>query len=267
MYKSTFHVEKMDCPCEVNLIRMTLNELTGIQHLDADLAQRRITILHTCQVDILTEKLQSLALGTTLESCEQVEESLAYVPTSSAHQEKKLLITVLMVNAIFFLIESIIGWLFQSMGLMADALDMLADALVYGMALIVVGKSILHKQRIAQFSGYIQITLAIIGIIEVLRRYMGAESYPSPIAMATMSFLALAGNAYCLWLLQRNNSQEAHMRASLIFSANDVLINIGIIFTAFAVWLTNSPLPDLIIGTVVFVLVLRGAWRILQIAK
>lgn len=266
MYKSTFHVEKMDCPCEVNLIRMTLNELTGIQHLEADLAQRRITILHTCQVDILTEKLQSLALGTRLESSEQAEESIV-APTSSAHQEKKLLITVLMVNAIFFLIESIIGFLFQSMGLMADALDMLADALVYGMALIVVGKSILHKQRIAQFSGYIQITLAIIGIIEVLRRYMGAESYPSPIAMATMSFLALAGNAYCLWLLQRNNSQEAHMRASLIFSANDVLINIGIIFTALAVWLTGSPLPDLIIGTVVFVLVLRGAWRILQIAK
>lgn len=266
MYKSTFYVEKMDCPCEVNLIRMTLNELTGIQHLEADLAQRRITILHTCQVDILTEKLQSLALGTRLESSEQAEESIV-APTSSAHQEKKLLITVLMVNAIFFLIESIIGWLFQSMGLMADALDMLADALVYGMALIVVGKSILHKQRIAQFSGYIQITLAIIGIIEVLRRYMGAESYPSPIAMATMSSLALVGNAYCLWLLQRNNSQEAHMRASLIFSANDVLINIGIIFTALAVWLTGSPLPDLIIGTVVFVLVLRGAWRILQIAK
>lgn len=266
MYKSTFYVEKMDCPCEVNLIRMTLNELTGIQHLEADLAQRRITILHTCQVDILIEKLQSLALGTRLESSEQAEESLV-APTSSAHQEKKLLITVLMVNAIFFLIESVIGFLFQSMGLMADALDMLADALVYGMALIVVGKSILHKQLIAQFSGYIQITLAIIGIIEVLRRYMGAESYPSPIAMATMSFLALAGNAYCLWLLQRNNSQEAHMRASLIFSANDVLINIGIIFTALAVWLTGSPLPDLIIGTVVFVLVLRGAWRILQIAK
>lgn len=245
---------------------MTLNELTGIQHLEADLAQRRITILHTCQVDILTEKLQSLALGTRLESSEQAEESLV-APTSSAHQEKKLLITVLMVNAIFFLIESVIGFLFQSMGLMADALDMLADALVYGMALIVVGKSILHKQRIAQFSGYIQITLAIIGIIEVLRRYMGAESYPSPIAMATMSFLALVGNAYCLWLLQRNNSQEAHMRASLIFSANDVLINIGIIFTALAVWLTGSPLPDLIIGTVVFFLVLRGAWRILQIAK
>lgn len=266
MYKSTFYVEKMDCPCEVNLIRMTLNELTGIQHLEADLAQRRITILHTCQVNILIEKLQSLALGTRLESSEQAEESLV-APTSSAHQEKKLLITVLMVNAIFFLIESVIGFLFQSMGLMADALDMLADALVYGMALIVVGKSILHKQRIAQFSGYIQITLAIIGIIEVLRRYMGAESYPSPIAMATMSFLALVGNAYCLWLLQRNNSQEAHMRASLIFSANDVLINIGIIFTALAVWLTGSPLPDLIIGTVVFVLVLRGAWRILQIAK
>lgn len=266
MYKSTFYVEKMDCPCEVNLIRMTLNELTSIQHLEADLAQRRITILHTCQVDILTEKLQSLALGTRLESSEQAEESLV-APTSSAHQEKKLLITVLMVNAIFFLIESIIGFLFQSMGLMADALDMLADALVYGMALIVVGKSILHKQRIAQFSGYIQIILAIIGIIEVLRRYMGAESYPSPIAMATMSFLALVGNAYCLWLLQRNNSQEAHMRASLIFSANDVLINIGIIFTALAVWLTGSSLPDLIIGTVVFVLVLRGAWRILQIAK
>jgi Co/Zn/Cd efflux system component len=85
--------------------------------------------------------------------------------------------------------------------------------------------------------------------------------------MILISFFALAGNAGCLYLLQKTKSQEAHMQASMIFTSMDVIANLGVIVAGAFVYLTGSKLPDLIIGTIVFILVGRGAQRILKLSK
>ena len=57
------------------------------------------------------------------------------------------------------------------------------------------------------------------------------------------------------------------MQASMTFTSNDVVINWGVIIASVLVnWLGSSK-PDLIIGTIVFVIVVQGAIRILNIAK
>jgi Co/Zn/Cd efflux system component len=71
----------------------------------------------------------------------------------------------------------------------------------------------------------------------------------------------------CLYLLQRNKSKEAHMQASMIFTSNDIIINTGVIVAALMVHWFQSGYPDLIIGALVFVIVARGAYRILQLGK
>lgn len=85
--------------------------------------------------------------------------------------------------------------------------------------------------------------------------------------MIGISILALAANAVCLWLLQKSKSNEAHMKASMIFTSNDVIINSGVILAGVLVLLTQSKYPDLIIGTIVFLIVVRGAIRILKLGK
>ena len=82
-----------------------------------------------------------------------------------------------------------------------------------------------------------------------------------------LSLLALAGNASCLSLLQRSKSKEAHMQASMIFTSMDVIVNIGVNVAGAFVYVTGSNIPDLIGGTIVFVLVARGSYRILQLLK
>ena len=85
--------------------------------------------------------------------------------------------------------------------------------------------------------------------------------------MIYISILALIANAICLFLLQRSKSKEAHMRASMIFTSNDVIINLGVIIAGIMVnWLSSNK-PDLIIGTIVFALVIQGAFRILKLSK
>jgi Co/Zn/Cd efflux system component len=150
----------------------------------------------------------------------------------------------------------------------ADSLDMLADAFVYGISLLAVGGTLAMKKRVAKLAGYFQITLAVIGFIEVLRRFFGVEKMPDFSTMIVVSVLALIANATCLWLLQKSKSrEEAHMKASLIFTSNDVIINLGVIVAGLLVNWLNSNKPDLIIGSIVFILVIQGAIRILKLGK
>ena len=153
------------------------------------------------------------------------------------------------------------------MGLVADSLDMLADATVYGMSLMVVGAAVGRKKRVAWWSGLLQSLMAVAGMVEVVRRFVSPSLPPEFAAMIWMSALSLVANAYCLWLLNRQKSGDAHMRASVIFSANDVVVNLGVILSGVAVWIFNSRVPDLVVGAVVFVIVLRGAVRIFKLSR
>jgi Co/Zn/Cd efflux system component len=85
--------------------------------------------------------------------------------------------------------------------------------------------------------------------------------------MVMVALLALVGNAACLFLLQKSRSKEAHMQASMIFTSNDVIVNIGVIVAAGLVYLTNSQYPDLIIGVIVFLIVGKGSLNILKLSK
>ncbi len=185
----------------------------------------------------------------------------------SAVLQKKVLWTVLAVNFIFFAGEMAAGLISGSMGLVADSLDMLADSIVYALALIAVGGTVVLKKKVASFAGYFQIFLAVIGFTEVIRRFIGLERIPDFKTMVFVSFLALIANAFCLFLLQKSKSSEAHIQASMIFTSNDIIINTGVICAAFLVKWTDSPVPDLIVGAAVFVIVARGAHKILELGQ
>jgi Co/Zn/Cd efflux system component len=161
----------------------------------------------------------------------------------------------------------IAGLIAGSMGLVADSLDMLADSIVYSLSLLAVGDSAARKKKIAAIAGYFQAVLAILGFLEVIRRFIGHEPTPNFLTMIWVSIFALAGNVVCLYLLQRSRSTEVHMQASMIFTSMDVIVNIGVIIAGVLVYLTNSKIPDLAVGTVVFVLVSRGAYRILRLSR
>lgn len=261
MQKTVFKISKMDCPSEENLIKMKLSDIDGIKQLDFNLEDRILTLYHNSNVN--GNALKELKLNESLISSEETDTII----TESTRNESKLLWTVLIINFAFFIIEMSTGLISKSMGLVADSLDMLADSFVYGLSLIAVGGTVLKKKRIAKYAGYFQITLAIIGIVEVVRRFLGYEALPVFSTMIIVSLFALIANGICLYLLQKSKSQEAHMRASMIFTSNDIIINLGVIVAGILVYWLNSGLPDLIVGIIVFLLVIKGAFRILKLSK
>ncbi len=165
-----------------------------------------------------------------------------------------------------FVAEMIAGIIAESTGLIAESLDMLADAMVYGISLYAVGKTANAKIRAALLSGYFQIVLALGVITEITRRAIwGSE--PEPIFMIVVSMVALIANIVCLILISKHRDGEVHMRASWIFSKNDVIANVGVILGGVLVYALNSRLPDLVIGTVIVLIVLRGGYVIVTDAR
>jgi Co/Zn/Cd efflux system component len=262
MKKSLYKVAQMDCAAEENLVRMKLDPLPSVRALDFDLAQRSVTVYHDGDADEIGDAIAALALGAQHVHTTEADEA---APERSV--QRNLLWTVLLINFAFFALEATAGLVSGSMGLVADSLDMLADALVYAMSLLVVGSTVLRKKAVAKWSGYFQLSLAVIGLVEVVRRFLGVEALPDFGTMIVVSILALIANAVCLYVLQRSKSQEAHMRATMIFTSNDIIINLGVIAAGVLVSVLDSNLPDLIIGAIVFLIVSRGAFRILKLGR
>jgi hypothetical protein len=263
---SEFSVSKMDCPSEERMIRLALEGREGIESLSFDLGQRRVHVYHTGKIDLHASKLDSLGLGSTLigtRACAPGEiAQRGQADAQEALGESRVLKALLGINALMFVAELILGVIAESTGLIADSLDMFADAAVYGLALYAVGRSKGLQLKAAHLSGFLQIALALGVLLEVVRRFIfGSE--PESLLMMGVGMVALVANVGCLLLIAKHRDGGAHMRASWIFSANDVLANLGVIVAGLLVMLTDSPYPDLVIGFAVGLLVLNGGRRIL----
>ncbi len=263
MIRTIFKISKMDCPSEENLIRMKLDEIPGIKKLEFDIPDRKLTVYHENDPGPIESSITGLDLGG-----EKIFSELSDIMEfKEENNQKNLLWIVFIINFAFFIIEMFTGIISGSMGLVADSLDMLADSFVYGLSIYAVGGSLIKKKKVAKTAGYFQIILAVIGFTEIIRRFLGHEELPDFKTMITISVLALIANAICLLLLQRSKSNEPHMKASMIFTSNDIIINLGVITAGALVYFLNSGIPDLIIGTLVFVIVIRSALTILKLGK
>jgi len=140
-------------------------------------------------------------------------------------------------------------------------------AFVYGLSLYAITGTSQIKRRVAIASGYIQLSLACLGLLEVFRRFFKVEEIPDFKFMIFISFLALLANTASLIILNKSKSKEVHIVSSQIFTSNDIIANSGVILAGILVLIFNTNLPDLIVGIFVFYFVVKGAIRILQISK
>ena len=180
----------------------------------------------------------------------------------AAELERRTLWTLLAINGVMFLVEALTGWFADTAGVLADSLDMLADASVYAVALYAVGRTSRIQLGAATASGVVQIALGLGVLLEVARRFAyGSE--PASALMIGAGAVALVANVTCLMLIAKHRHGAIHMRASWIFSANDVIANVGVIVSGVLVLLLESRIPDLVVGAVIAVIVVRGGISIL----
>ena len=187
-------------------------------------------------------------------------------PEVKTDQERRVLVIALVLNAAMAVIGGLAGWIGQSTGLLADALDMLADAAAYSIALLAIGRTALFKIRAATLSGAILLVLGVGILFEVGRRLLyGAD--PVSEWMIGTALLSLVVNLTVLRLLAPMKSGDVHLRATWLFTRADVVANLGVILAGLLVLWLSVPYPDFVIGTLIGLYVIKEAIEILRDAR
>jgi cation diffusion facilitator family transporter len=184
-------------------------------------------------------------------------------PEVKTDQERRVLVIALVLNAAMAVVGGLAGWIGQSTGLLADALDMLADAAAYSIALLAIGRAALFKVRAATLSGALLLVLGIGILVEVGRRFVyGAD--PVSEWMIGTALLSLVVNLTVLRLLAPMKAGEVHLRATWLFTRADVVANVGVILAGLLVLWLRVPYPDYVIGALIGLYVIKEAIEILR---
>jgi Co/Zn/Cd efflux system component len=178
-------------------------------------------------------------------------------------RQSSILKIVLVINAVMFVVELIAGLLGHSVSLVADSLDMLGDALVYGFSLYVVARSSAMKAKAALLKGAIMAAFGIFVLGQAIYRIVFPQ-LPVFEAIGAIGLLALAANSMCFFLLWRHRADDINMSSVWLCSRNDIIANVSVLFAALGVWLTRSGWPDILVGLALAALFLRSALFVLR---
>jgi Co/Zn/Cd efflux system component len=178
-------------------------------------------------------------------------------------RQSTMLKIVLGINAVMFVVELTAGLAARSVSLVADSLDMLGDALVYGFSIYVVARGARMKAVSALFKGGIMAAFGLFVLGQALYKIMSPQ-VPVFEAIGAIGLLALAANGLCLALLWRHQADDINMNSVWLCSRNDIIANVSVLFAALGVWLTASGWPDILVGMALAVLFLRSALFVLR---
>lgn len=181
-------------------------------------------------------------------------------------RQSSILKIVLAINAVMFLIELTAGLLAGSVSLIADSLDMLGDALVYGFSIYVVARGARMKAKAALLKGGIMAAFGLFVFGQAVYK-MVVPLVPVFEAIGIIGVLALAANSLCLLLLWRHRADDINMSSVWLCSRNDIIANVSVLCAAVGVWLTGSGWPDILVGLGLAALFLRSALFVLRSAK
>lgn len=187
------------------------------------------------------------------------------VPLQTVAQQRTLWLA-LVLNALMFVVGLTAGAIAQSSGLLADSLDMLADASAYAIALAAIERGGLFRARAAGLSGVLLLLLGLGVLFDAARRGMLGSAPDSTIMMAVAT-VSLIVNSIVLYRLGRVRGEGVHLNATWIFTKVDVIANLAVILSGFIVWLTDYRFVDLLVGAAIGTYVIKEAVEILGTAR
>lgn len=181
------------------------------------------------------------------------------------HRQSATLKLVLGINAVMFVVELSAGLLSGSVSLVADSLDMLGDALVYGFSIYVVARGARMKAQAALFKGGIMAAFGFFVLGQAVYKMLFPQ-LPVFEAIGAIGLLALAANGVCFYLLWRHRADDINMSSVWLCSRNDIIANVLVLFAGAGVWITHSGWPDIVVGLALAALFLRSALFVLRSA-
>ena len=179
---------------------------------------------------------------------------------------KRILVIVIGINIIMFVVEMLAGINAHSQALQADALDFLGDSFTYTLSLWVIGKSMSTRSNAAFFKGYSLLLIAAWVFCSTIYQIF-ILNHPNVITMSSVAIAAFIANMISALLLMKYRDGDANVRSVWLCSRNDAIGNLAVLASAFAVWYSNTPWPDLLVAIFMAGLFISSAVQIIRQAS
>ncbi|KLK94776.1 cation transporter [Microvirga vignae] len=176
---------------------------------------------------------------------------------------KRVLWTVIALNAAMFATEMVAGHLARSQALQADALDFLGDTVTYGLSLAVIGASLRTRATAALFKG-LSLSLMALWVLGSTIYQVLILGLPKAELMGGVGVLAFMVNLSSVLLLMRYKDGDANVRSVWLCSRNDAIGNVVVVLAALGVWGTATAWPDLAVAALMAGLFLSSSVQILR---
>ena len=200
-------------------------------------------------------------------------------PGSARHrlQEagRRRLVFVLVLTALFMIVEFVGGWLANSLALMADAGHMLSD--VAALALSVFALWIARRPATpvrsygflrveilaALVNGVTLVVISILIFVQAWRRFLEPQAVHGTLMLA-VGAAGLAVNLLAAFLLHRSSAHSLNVRGAYLHVLGDLLGSVAAILAAVVILATGWVAADPIISCVVGALILISSWRLVR---
>ncbi|MBP8080524.1 MAG: cation transporter [Arenimonas sp.] len=180
-------------------------------------------------------------------------------------RQRRVLLIVMLINIGSCAMMFAAAYLSQSSALLSGTLDNLGDALTYLLSLLVIGASFRAKAKVALFKGLLILTAALAVAAQIAWRVRN-PTVPLFETMGVAALLNLGLNGVCLWLLTPLRHSDINLASAWECSRNDMFEGLAVLAAALGVWLFKGGWPDLVVASLLLVLFLRSAWRVLGMA-
>lgn len=189
--------------------------------------------------------------------------------------QSKVLWIALLANAALMVAESVGGFIFHSLSLLADSVHLLTDVSGLAIALIAVRLTRrppneshsfgLQRSEVlaAQGNTFILIAVSLLVIVEAVRRLMHPE-HVSGLGLLAVASLGLVVNLGSAWLLNRGSGRSLNMRGAFLHLASDAVGSVGAMLAGVVILIWDSHRADPAVSLLISALVLLAAWRLLK---
>ena len=186
--------------------------------------------------------------------------------TNLVNKHRKVLQIVLAINAIMFLVEGVAGALAHSTSLMADALDMFGDALVYGLSIYVITSDSRKQASASIVKGLFMLFFGAVVLGEAVYKVLNPV-IPDARTIGIIGATALMANLVCFFMLYTHREDNLNMSSTWLCSRNDLIANVGVLFAGLLTYILASKWPDIIVGVLIASLFLKSATHVISQAK
>ena len=194
-------------------------------------------------------------------SCDECGETKDLAGASKAY--RRALVIVVVLNLGMGVVEMIGGFFGLSQALKADALDFLGDGAITLLGILAISRHQEWRAHAALLQGAFLALLGI-GVIGAAVYRAIEQVRPEAGVMGVLGFMALATNVAAALILIPHRRGDANVRAVWLFSRNDAIGNLVVIFAGGLVYWSGTAWPDILAAIIIAALFLSSALQILK---